>query len=234
MGMVASTCFQHNPATQPQAFTVLAALATEEVDDDLIYQVLIAMSSVLKQYSDRYTYLVISMTRCLANMIPALMLDSRYPATLFWIGIGILQMGHIPLFSAGLDLTMSTLAYLSTNGAFAPGLDRVLLEGRTAGSQELCFEVDQMSGVSMETQLHFSLVSVIWKGIRHPASRQKTIDCLLMLSRLSSAPGLPYFVALFPILAGSPVELKALSKSVDLPVPDDIMSTSIFDMLDIR
>lgn len=233
MGMVAGTCFQHNPAAQPQAFAVLGSLATEEVDDDLIYQVLIAMSSILKQYSDRSSYLITSMTRCMAQMVPAIMLDSHYPATLFWIGIGILQLGHIPLFAAGLDLVLSTLTHLSNQGAFASGSDHILLEGRSTDLPDLCYEIDRITGVNFDTHLHFSLVAVIWKGVRHPASRQKAIDCLMILSRLSAAPGYPYFVGLLPIVT-SPEETKGLFTTIRRPVPEDMASSGIFSMLDIR
>lgn len=233
MGMVASTCFQHNPATQPQAFTVLAALATEEVDDDIIYQVLIAMSSILKTYSDRHSFLITSMARCLARLLLPLTPDSRYPSDLFWVGIGLLQMGHLPLVATGLDLVTAALTWLATNGAFLSGLDRALLEDRS-GNEKLTGEIDHISGVNFEGNLHFSLVSIIWKGVRHPASKQKTIDCLLLLCRLSSAEGHPYFVSLLPVVAGSPEDLAALFDAVEMPVPKDLGTAAIFDMLEIR
>lgn len=238
MGLVASTCFQHNPATQPHAFTVLGAVANEEVDDDLVYQLLIAMSSILRQYTDRYTHMVTSMTRCLAKIIPALLSDSRYPFSMFWVGIAILEMGHLPLVGSGLDLIMSTLTSLSSSGALRQGFEAVILEGR-AGAMDICRNLDQISSVSFETEFHFSLIAIIWKGVRHPVSRQKTVDCLMTLCRLASSDQkLAYFVALLPVLSGSVDELRSLFVAAGISIRNDelknIGGVAVFSMLNIR
>ncbi|KAL7332161.1 hypothetical protein PS15p_204242 [Mucor circinelloides] len=43
MGLVTSTAFYFNPAIQPRSFVTLGCLAQDEVDDDLIYQILVAL-----------------------------------------------------------------------------------------------------------------------------------------------------------------------------------------------
>jgi hypothetical protein len=122
MGLVVATCFQHNPSTQPQAFTVLGQLASEEVDDDLVYQILVAMSTTLGHYSESDATLVISMLRCLSRIISGLLPDSRYAGSLFWLAVGVCQLGYIPVFSAALELMKASLRSMAQSGAFAPGL----------------------------------------------------------------------------------------------------------------
>jgi neurofibromin 1 len=207
MGFVAGTCFQHNPATQPQAFTVLGCLATEEVDDDLVFQVLVALSSVLNHYTDADATLVVSMLGALSRV--GVMENSRYSMCLFWLAVGILQMRHIPLFTTGLDLLSASLETMRA-GTSQRGLAEALLESR-AGAGEAARRLDQLAGVSFETDVHFSLLAVVWKGVLHPSTRQRTIDVLLLLLRMAGegqgprdvGEGVAYFVGLLPVMVGA-------------------------------
>lgn len=221
LSFVAETCFQHNPATQPQAFTVLGCLATEDVDDDLVYQILVAMSSVLNRYAEADSMLVNSMLQSLARTVPNLIDDTRYASALLCISLGVLQMSHIPLFNAGLELFMASLRNLDAASAFDRGMTEGILEARM-GAGEAAGKLDELSGVSFvrDEQVNFAILGVIWKGVRHPATRDKTVEALTLLldiatrKRLEIDPvdgsigeeAVPYFVGLLPILvsAGRP------------------------------
>jgi len=52
MSLVASTAFQSNPAIQPRAFTVMGCLARQDVDDDLLYQVLVALRNSITRFME--------------------------------------------------------------------------------------------------------------------------------------------------------------------------------------
>ncbi|KAK2628011.1 hypothetical protein QTJ16_002657 [Diplocarpon rosae] len=52
MSLVASTAFQSNLAIQPRAFTVMGCLAREDVDDDLLYQVLVTLRSSIGRFME--------------------------------------------------------------------------------------------------------------------------------------------------------------------------------------
>lgn len=163
MSFVAGTCFQHNSSTQPQAFTVLGCLATEEVDDDLVFQILVAMSSALNTYSDADTSLVVSMLTCLARVMPGIMDDSRYSTCLLWLAVGVLQMGHLPLFAPALQLLCAALETMQRTGYFQRGLADGLLESRVAAG-EAARRLDQLAGVSFETDVGFAMLGVVWKS----------------------------------------------------------------------
>nr|XP_018259204.1 neurofibromin 1 [Kwoniella dejecticola CBS 10117]OBR81362.1 neurofibromin 1 [Kwoniella dejecticola CBS 10117] len=260
MGLVAATCFQHNPATQPQAFTVLGYLASDEVDDDLVYQILVAMSTTLSHFQERDSVLLISMLRCLSRIINGLLPDSRYASSLFWLAVAILQLGYIPLFAPALDLMNASLKAVSETTT----ADRVLhgkdlmdfLSNTRRSITEQARKLDQTSGVSFETDLSFSLVAIIYKGVRHPTTRKLTVDSLLDLLRLSAertrpngedemmiSPGsIAYFIALLSTGTSGNAgngngneEIKNIFRAAGLEMnpTEDLANIAIFDMLSI-
>lgn len=249
MGLVAATCFQHNPATQPQAFTVLGHLATDEVDDDLVYQILVAMSTTLAHFTESDNVLLISMLRCLSKIIPGLLPESRYPGSLFWLAIGVLQLNYIPPFSAALELLQVTLKCIVALAPTTPLISLLLTTRNSVG--EPAGKLDQVSGVSFDNDICFSLVGVIFKGLRHPSIRDLAMEVLMEFLRLSAANTLDpvsqgqangadrsndssrrgskkdlvpedsvaFFMALLPVVAGQPEELKALFAAANVEIP---------------
>ncbi|KAL7420982.1 Ras GTPase activating protein ira2 [Cryptotrichosporon argae] len=252
MGLVAATCFQHNPAIQPQALTVLGYLAADEVDDDLVYQVIVALSMALANFREADAPLVIAMLRCLACIIPGLAPESRYTASLFWFAVAVLQLGYIPLFASALELLQTALGTLETQDAFANGsVPEILMQHRQALGDSTK-KLDQVCGVNFETDVSFSIVAVLFKGVRHPATRQLAINAIMELLRLSlktpasddaedgpliAASGVAYFAALLPVLSGSPAELKALFGAAGVEVAEDelkdVGTLNVFDLLAI-
>ncbi|WWC73068.1 uncharacterized protein I206_107033 [Kwoniella pini CBS 10737] len=250
MGLVAATCFQHNPATQPQAFTVLGYLASDEVDDDLVYQILVAMSTTLSHFQEGDSVLLISMLRCLSRIIKGLLPDSRYASNLFWLAVSILQLGYIPLFAPALELMNASLVAVSettTPHQILRGKDLMdfLLDTRRSITEQ-AKKLDQVSGVSFETDLTFALVAVIYKGVRHPTTKKLTIDSLMALLSLSAEPARPngedemmvspgsiaYFIAL---LSTGNDEIKHIFQcaGLDIDPREEMANVAIFDMLSI-
>ncbi|WVF65508.1 hypothetical protein IAT40_000236 [Kwoniella sp. CBS 6097] len=251
MGLVAATCFQHNPATQPQAFTVLGYLASDEVDDDLVYQILVAMSTTLSHFAEGDRVLLISMLRCLSRIIPGLLPESRYAASLFWLAVGVLQLGYIPLFAPALELMITALRSVSTATTTSilrgKELSDYVMDARRMIVDQ-AKKLDQVSGVAFDTDMTFALVAIIFKGIRHPTTKNLTIEVLTELLKLSSdtastngedepliaAGSVAYFVALLSTTAGSGEEAKKVFTAAGLGSDGDtvdLASISIFDLL---
>jgi len=250
MGLVAATCFQSNPATQPQAFTALGYLAADEMDDDLVYQILISLSNTLMHFQESDTVLIVSMLRCLARVIPGLLPDSRYAPTLFWLAVAVLQLAYIPLFAPALELLLTTLRHLDANGHFANGLFGGLLEVRKAVGDS-ARKLDQLCGINFDTNASFSLVTILYKGVRHPNTRKLTIATLTEFLRLSShaprestdeepligAQSVAFFASLLPITSSNTAELKGLFTAAGVEVADealkDLSTLCIFPLLHI-
>lgn len=251
MGLVVGTCFQHNPATQPQAFTVLGYLAADEVDDDLVYQILVAMSTTLSHMTDTDSVLLNSMLRCLSRVVPGLLPDSRYASSLFWLAFAIAEMGYIPLFGAALDLMLTALKSLNDDGSIEK-VPQHLFDTRNA-MDEAARKIDQIAGISFDQEPSFCLVAVILKGVRHPSTKDIAIKVLIELLRLTAAQGVmsasdddaplipkdsvAYFAALLPASANSPEEMRALFVAAGLEVDNaslkDMSTLSVFDLLSI-
>jgi len=214
MGLVAGTCFQHNPATQPQAFIVLGYLASDEADDDLLYQVLVAMATVLNHFSETDSILVTAILQCLSRVTPGLLPESRYAGSLFWVGVGICQLEYIPLFAPALELVLVALNAIEGDLMERDEeLGDYLLSLRV--SSEAGFNLDKVGAVSFETDLGFSLVAVIFKGVRHPSTKTLALEVFQELLRLSvlgrkrrygekmvGQNSVGYFIALLPIFVG--------------------------------
>jgi len=84
------------PTIQFRAFVVLGELAKAEVDDDFFYQMLVAFRSTLIRTTDS-TISVVSMLRCIRNVVPALQPGSRYLGPIFWLAVALLQFDTWPL-----------------------------------------------------------------------------------------------------------------------------------------
>ena len=98
MSLITSSAFQLSPAVQTRAFVSLGVLATSDVDDDLLYQMLVAFKTALSQSSENETTSVVSMLRCIRNVVPALPRYSRYLCQLFWLAVALLQSSHLVLY----------------------------------------------------------------------------------------------------------------------------------------
>ena len=112
MGLVSSTAFQPNPAIQPRAFVALGCLARVEVDDDLLYQILVALKGALDNFSENDCALIQSIIMCLTNIVETLSKGSRYLRQMFWLSMGLIQIGHIPIFQSAVNLLQVTLRTL--------------------------------------------------------------------------------------------------------------------------
>lgn len=242
MGLVAATCFQHNPATQPQAFIVLGSLARDEIDDDLIYQILVALSTALQQFTESSAVLVIAMLRCLARVVVGLSTESRYASSMFWLSVGVLQLGHIQTYAAGVELLTLSLQAMRSADVFSNNMESVLLEARQLIG-ESAGRLDNAAGVSFETSLSFSLAALLSKGLRHPTSRTSASAALSTLLEISTETSsadqsrlgpnrLGYFFALLPVMSNSPSDVRSLFALAGLPKPaTDELPSVTFDMV---
>ncbi|KAI1796034.1 hypothetical protein LXA43DRAFT_649826 [Ganoderma leucocontextum] len=168
MSLITSSAFQLSPAVQSRAFVALGVLATSDVDDDLLYQMLVAFKTALSQASETDTTSVVSMLRCITNVVPATNGNSRYMAQLFWLAIALLQSSHMALYVEAIRLLRVTVENMAEHGHFKErGVTTTLLEGRVA-LEDIACQLDHLLGLSFDTSFSFSLAATIFKGVRHP------------------------------------------------------------------
>ncbi|KAI0638553.1 hypothetical protein C8Q77DRAFT_1047292 [Trametes polyzona] len=217
MGLITSSSFQLSPAVQSRAFVSLGVLATSDVDDDLLYQMLVAFKTALSQASETDTTAVLSMLRCITNVIPATSSTSRYLTQFFWLAVALLQSSHVALYVEAIRLLRITVENMAEHGLFKErGVTATLLEGR-APLEDIACQLDHLLGLSFDTSFSFALAATIFKGVRHSALRDAaegalrsllsvTVRSCVEVEHADDGPGAPvcqdvlgYFLALLPM-----------------------------------
>ena len=185
MSLVTATAFQVSPTIQFRAFVVLGELATAEVDDDFFYQMLVAFRSTLMRTTDS-TISVVSMLRCIRNVVPALQPGSRYLGPIFWLAVALLQFGHMAFYTEASQLLCVTVVQLSDQGLFRQhGVSECLLEHRN-GFRELATWLDRNLRISFESNFSFSLTAITVKGLKLKVFKPVALESLRTMLRVSS------------------------------------------------
>lgn len=185
MSLVTATAFQVSPTIQFRAFVVLGELATAEVDDDFFYQMLVAFRSTLMRTTDS-TIPVVSMLRCIRNVIPALQQGSRYLGPIFWLAVALLQFGHMAFYAEACQLLRVTIQQLSDRRLVQQhGVPGSLLEHRYS-FREIADQLDQSLKISFESNFSLSLASILVKGFKLKTFKPFALDALRTMLRVSS------------------------------------------------
>lgn len=197
MSLVASTAFQSNPAIQPRAFTVMGCLAREDVDDDLLYQVLVALRSSIGRYMEEGdSEMLIAIVSSLTKMMEKLPSASRYGVQLFWLALSLLRLVPLPLYNCTASFLEAILGNIAASGDFKDGrMIVVLLQGRLP-LEEAAVQLDEIYGIhfSMES-FHFAVVASLVKGLSDSGTKSTAIRVLsafLETTSVNSASGLKF------------------------------------------
>lgn len=227
MSLVSSTAFQYSPAVQARAFITLGTLAVSDVDDDLFYQMIVALKKVLSEtrQSDTDLCMILSMLRCFTKLVPSLTVGSRFFPQLFWLGVALLETGIMGLFVEAAELLKITLENMMSQGMFDErGVSTTLLQER-APMEEISVQLDHMLSLSFDSSFSFSLAAILFKGLRHQSSKEAADKALRSLLRITALckggegemppndtvyyDSLGYFLALVP-LSTTPDNFKKL------------------------
>ncbi|TDZ23115.1 Neurofibromin [Colletotrichum orbiculare MAFF 240422] len=163
MSLVASTAFQNNPAIQPRAFAVMGCLAREEVDDDLLYQVLVALrNSVGRLGDDTNSDMLISIVTSLSKMMAKLPSASRYGLQLFWLAISLLRLVPPALFNCTAQFLEAVMTNISTVGDLrGDKMGPLLLQGRVQ-LEDAALPLDEAYGIHFtHDNFHFAVTNAM-------------------------------------------------------------------------
>ncbi|CAI2169037.1 10253_t:CDS:10, partial [Funneliformis geosporum] len=244
MGLVASTAFQHNPAIQPRAFVALGCLACEEVDDDLLYQILVALRGALDNFSENDCSLIQSIIMCLTKIVEKLSRESRYLRPMFWLTMALIQIGHIPIFQSAVNLLHVVLRALEAQNFFVENdLVPFLLSSRIP-LEKVTTVMDIEAGINY-SHFSFAIAAVLLKGLKNPLTKTSTQAALLAFLNIAakgvnpknniiSSSMLGYLAALLPISAkdADMKGLLGLSGISDIDVDDTELQTTYFNIFE--
>ncbi|KAL3421048.1 GTPase-activator protein for Ras-like GTPase [Phlyctema vagabunda] len=180
MSLVASTAFQSNPAIQPKSFTVMGCLAREDVDDDLLYQVLVALRSSIGRFmEDNDSEMLISIVTSLTKMMDKLPSASRYGLQLFWLAISLVRLVPLPLFNCTSLFLDAVLVNISTSGDFRNGrMVHTLLQGRMP-LEDAAIQLDEIYGIHFNVEIfHFAVCASLVKGLTDSVTKPTALQVL--------------------------------------------------------
>ena len=247
MSLVASTAFQNNPAIQPRAFTVMGCLAREDVDDDLLYQVLVALRSSLGRFmEDNNNDMLTSIISSLTKMMDKLPSASRYGMQLFWLAMSLVRLVPHGLFNHTTLFLEAVLTNIARSGEFAGGrMAQVLLHGRVP-LEDAALQLDEMYGIHFNNEnFHFAVSACLVKGLTDSVTRGTTMRVYssFLETTSSSLPAgvefpedvgpMPYLALLMSRSADAKEARDSLwLAGVSLPNPE-VSFKEIYEVLDI-
>ncbi|KAI9809635.1 MAG: hypothetical protein M1825_000067 [Sarcosagium campestre] len=192
MSLVASTAFQSNPAIQPRAFAVMGCLAREDVDDDLLYQVLVSLRTGIHRFTkEDDSELLVAIVSTLTKMMTNLPASSRYVLQLFWLAISLVRLAPPTMFECTALFVEAVLQVVATSGALKGGkMARVLLQGRIP-VEEASSEIDELYGVRFTPDtFHFASSACLVKGLTEPTTQVAALRVLSSFLEVASASAL--------------------------------------------
>ncbi|RGP58813.1 neurofibromin 1 [Fusarium longipes] len=188
MSLVASTAFQNNPAIQPRAFAVMGCLAREEVDDDLLYQVLVALRNSVNRFGDDHnSEMLVSIVTSLSKMMAKLPSASRYGLQLFWLAMSLVRLVPATLFNCTAQFLEAVLANISTGEEFQGGdMALLLLQGRTP-LDEAALPLEETYGIQFDQEtFHLAVCACLARGLTDTMTRQTTMRVLSSFLRMTT------------------------------------------------
>ncbi|KAI9294940.1 hypothetical protein K502DRAFT_360889 [Neoconidiobolus thromboides FSU 785] len=243
MSLVTSTAFQFNPAVQPRAFIVLGCLARGEVDDDLLYQILVALRGALELFDDTDCNLIVSIILCLSNIIENLPADSKYLQPMFWLGIAFVEIGHMPLVSPAVKLVEVVIKRMNLYHMFTNEAPSTVLMKARQPFDHVSSKLDQGLGVNFSTDFSFAFSAVFLRGLKQSLTKASTLTMFkLMLEITQKAYCEPnqqpqilgYLCAQLPMAAknGDLKELLEAANIEDCEVDNNELNNTYFKIFD--
>ncbi|KAL6810242.1 hypothetical protein V8C40DRAFT_258827 [Trichoderma camerunense] len=193
MSLVASTAFQNNPAVQPRAFAVMGYLAREEVDDDLLYQVLVALRNSIGQFGeDGNSEMLISIVTSLSKMMIKLPSASRYGLQLFWLAMSLVRLVPIGLFNCTAQFLEAVLTNIGAVGnATGEKIVPLLLQSR-GQLEEAALPLDDAYGIHFDHEsFHFAVCAYLVRGLTDTSTRPTAIRVLSSFFEIANSTAVP-------------------------------------------
>ncbi|KAK4060229.1 uncharacterized protein Triagg1_10854 [Trichoderma aggressivum f. europaeum] len=193
MSLVASTAFQNNPAVQPRAFAVMGYLAREEVDDDLLYQVLVALRNSIGQFGeDGNSEMLISIVTSLSKMMIKLPSASRYGLQLFWLAMSLVRLVPIGLFNCTAQFLEAVLTNIGAVGnATGEKIVPLLLQSRSQ-LEESALPLDDAYGIHFDHEsFHFAVCAYLVRGLTDTSTRPTAIRVLSSFFEIANSTTVP-------------------------------------------
>lgn len=202
------SAFFYNPALQTRSFLMLGVISSH-ASSHVITRTLKVMEETVSQHEDDVPLLE-SIVLCLTRLIPLLEHNTKLVHNLFWVAVGVMELGEPTLYAAALNLLEGCIKTFVSNGE----LEQQMLVDVVHSTREALLwplnQLDREVGISFDSDFNFALSALLFKGFSHPLStiRTYTQELLTTLFFLHSPQNsdalqitennLAYLTALFP------------------------------------
>ncbi len=170
MSLATFSAFQLISYTQARAFVVVGILRPVSVDDDFLYQILVAFRVALAEpkLKGKDTTPMVSMIRCIRRVIGGLPLDSRGLPPLIWLAAALLKMGSVALFAESANLLQHVLNTLYRHEIHARSDLLSLFESSLSVLESGKMRIDKYLSLDGDYRFSLSLGATLMKGLRYP------------------------------------------------------------------
>ena len=171
MGLVSSIAFQASFYGQFRSFTILSKFTDSKLEDETFYQMLLVFKRNISS-SSQDDQASAALLRCVRMAVPGLLPQSRYLGSIFWLAVSIIQAEQSQLYDEAIQLLRVIVETMERHcmfdrAALTPQnpMVAVLMDAR-GPLRDAAVKLDQLSGLSFETDFGFSLTAILWDGIR--------------------------------------------------------------------
>ncbi|GAO19320.1 hypothetical protein UVI_02063860 [Ustilaginoidea virens] len=165
-------------------------LAKEEVDDDLLYQVLVALRNSVHQFSkDGNSDMLVSITISLSKMMAKLSSASRYRHQLFWLAISLLRLVPPNLFNCTARFLEAILGNIGATGDIrGQKLVALLLDCRTQ-LEEAALPLDDAYGIHFGADtFHYAVCASLVRGLTDNVTKSMAVRVLSTFLEMTKSP----------------------------------------------
>ncbi|KZV82855.1 hypothetical protein EXIGLDRAFT_778147 [Exidia glandulosa HHB12029] len=186
MSLISSCAMFMWPAIQSRAFLAFACLATSDVDDGFVEQMLGCLRDTLSAGKNIDMAQACVLLRALSTVVPILRHDSIYLPQMFWLAAGIIASTSNVLYPEASKLMAAVVMELEEQGIFEDhGMAYVLIEAREPLMESITHMEDMLT-LSFESAFAFSIASIVFRGVRHGSLRSSAEMLLRTLLQVNA------------------------------------------------
>jgi neurofibromin 1 len=170
----------------------MGCLAREDVDDDLLYQVLVALRNSISRFvGDNDNEMLVAIVTSLTKMMEKLPTASRYGLQLFWLAMSLVRLVPLGLFNCAASFLEAVLININTSGDLKNGrMVQVLLQGRLP-VEDPASQLDESYGVHFNAEnFHFAVCASLVKGLTDSVTKATTLRVLSTFLEIASSNAL--------------------------------------------
>lgn len=182
------SAFQYPLWIKARACVVLSTLASDDVDDDMVYQLLMGLRRAFGEMTTNDTGSLLGLMRCLTKLTPQLRVSTVWIKPMVWFAIMVLGASSSALFGEAMKMLTVTLDTLCSRDQLGGQMIADLLDARNHGdTRQFNSDFENKVHLAFEQDFSFSLAILLFKGVRATHLRDETRRTLEKLIKVTAS-----------------------------------------------